>query len=163
MPILKFASGAYLNFDALEREIQHYVFPKAIAKGGGAVDPEYAVQQMKMVKELWGQTDGKQLHHFVLIFSDWESQHIDNIEVLIDIGYHVCLLFSNDYQCVFGVHDNGRYHIHFVLNSVNYRTGEKFTHNKVDDELLANYIATCCIPYQLRRKFHLGKINIYYN
>lgn len=73
MSILKIASGLYVNNDALEREIQHYVFPKAIAKGGCAVDPEYAVPQMKMVKELWGQTDGKQLHHFVLIFSDGQD------------------------------------------------------------------------------------------
>ena len=125
-------------------------------------DPDYAAQQMHMVKEVWGKTDGKQLHHFILIFSEWESARIQNAEELLELGYHVCMIFGNRFQCVFAVHYDGRYHIHFVLNSVSYQTGEKFVHNIRDDLMLAEYIRSCCIPSTFGQRIGNRKIAVYY-
>ena len=162
MPVLKISSGAYLNPYALDQLITDYLYRKAIAKGGAMTDPDYAAQQMHMVKEVWGKTDGKQLHHFILIFSEWESARIQNAEELLELGYHVCMIFGNRFQCVFAVHYNGRYHIHFVLNSVSYQTGEKFVHNIRDDLMLAEYIRSCCIPSTFGQRIGNRKIAVYY-
>lgn len=162
MPVLKISSGAYLNPDALDQLITDYLYRKAIAKGGAMTDPDYAAQQMHMVKEVWGKTAGKQLHHFILIFSEWESARIQNAEELLELGYHVCMIFGNRFQCVFAVHYDGRYHIHFVLNSVSYQTGEKFVHNIRDDLMLAEYIRSCCIPSTFGQRIGNRKIAVYY-
>lgn len=163
MPVLKIPSGAYINPDALDRLITDYLYRKAIAKGGLMTDPDYAAQQMHMVKEVWGKTDGKQLHHFILIFSEWESERIQNVDELLELGYHVCMLFAGRYQCVYAVHNNGRYHIHFVLNSVSYQTGEKFVHNQRDDLMLADYIRSCCIPSTFGHRIGNRRVPVYYD
>ena len=77
MSILKIVPEPYLNHDALEKEIQGYVFRKALLIGGMSVDPLHAAEQMHLVKSLWFQTDGCQLRHFILIFNDRECDHIN--------------------------------------------------------------------------------------
>lgn len=163
MPNIKIAPGDYLNGDALEREIYGYVYPQAFIIGGLAVDPNFAVEQMRMIKEVWNQTAGKQLHHFILSFSPWESSKITDVRKLEKLAYSVCEYFADTNQIVFGIHDNGRLHVHFVINSVNYLTGKKFTHNNSDDDALAEYIRCFCIPKTLGNIFPIKKIQVYYN
>lgn len=163
MPNIKIPHGPYLNEDALEREINGYVYPKSFIRGGLAVDPNYAVEQMRMMKEVWNQTGGKQLHHFILNFSPWESAKITNMGALKQLGYKVCEFFAEQHQIVFGVHDNGHLHIHFVLNSVNYRTGQKFVHRNGDDLFLADLIKNSYIPSTLGYPFPIRKIEILYH
>lgn len=153
MPILKFPSGAYVNSDAIEKEL-HYVFGKALAKGGVSVDPDRAASQMQMVKTVWNQTEGKLLHHFILSFSDFESQRINNVGELLTLGYHICNLYANEFQIVFSVHCSSTYHIHFIMNSVSFTTGRKFAHNKADDIFLADYIRTCSLPLVFGNRIH---------
>ena len=161
MPVLKFPSGAYVNSNAIEKEL-HYVFGKALAKGGVSVDPDYAASQMQMVKTVWGQMEGKTLHHFILSFSDFESQRINNIRELLSLGYHICNLYGNEFQVVFGVHYSKTYHLHFVMNSVSFCTGRKFVHNKADDVFLADYIRTCSIPFVFGNRFNANFLPVYY-
>lgn len=161
MPVLKFPSGTYLNPDAVEKEI-NYVFGKALATGGRAVDPEHAADQMQMVKTVWGQHGGKQLHHFILSFSDYESQRINGVSDLLALGYDISLLFSGEYQIVFGVHCNQNYHLHFVMNSVSYCTGKKFVHSKAEDTFLAEYIRECSIPRIFHGRITSRYLSVYY-
>ena len=65
MSCLKIVPEPYLNPDALDVLIHHYVFRKAKLIGGLSVDSYHAAEQMHLVKELWGQTGGKQLRHFI--------------------------------------------------------------------------------------------------
>ena len=162
MPNLKIVPGDYVNPDALDREIKGYVIPKAFLVGGLAVDPNTAVEQMKLIKMVWNQTGGKQLYHFVLNFSPWESSQITNLQKLVALGYKICEHFSDEYQIVFGLHDNGHIHIHFVMNSVSYRTGKKFTHRNTDDFFLADCIRDFYIPSTLGHLFPISKIPVYY-
>ena len=163
MSIIKIAKGDYMNEDALERVITHYVYPPALVIGGLGVDPHHAVEQMKMAKEMWGQTGGKQLHHFILRFSDWESSRLENsIKKIEELAYRICELFSHEHQIVFGIHDDGAIHVHFVLNSVNYRTGHKFVHKNRDDYFLADYIHDFIFPNTIGSKFSTGRIPVYY-
>lgn len=74
MPILKVVPGSYSNKDALHLLIEEYIYPKALLIGGLAVDPAHAVEQMQVTKAVWNKTDGKQLRHFIVSFSSYESE-----------------------------------------------------------------------------------------
>ena len=161
MPILKFPFGSYVNADAVEKELR-YVFGKALAKGGLSVDPECAAAQMRMVKTVWGQTEGKMLHHFILSFSDFESQRIRSMGELLSLGYHICCLYAGEFQIVFGIHHSSTYYIHFVMNSVSFSTGQKFTHSKADDVFLADYIRTCSLPFAFGPRIRSNYLPVYY-
>lgn len=161
MPILKFPAGSYVNADAVEKELR-YVFGKSLAKGGMSVDPEHAAPQMQMVKTVWGQTDGKMLHHFILSFSDFESQRIRSMGELLSLGYHICCLYAGEFQIVFGIHHSSTWHIHFVMNSVSFSTGRKFVHNKADDAFLTDYIRTCSLPFAFGDRIRSNFLPVYY-
>ena len=145
MPCLKIVSKDYLNTDALERLIHLYVFPKSKVYGGLAVDPAHAAEQMHLTKLLWGKEDGRQLLHFILSFSPWESERIRDACELMPLAYDVCSGFADDYQIVFGTHlgRTGLWHIHFVANSVSFRTGERLLSKKSTDLYLKYHIQSC--------------------
>lgn len=151
MAVLKIVPGEYLNDDALERLIHGYVFRKAVLSGGYGVDPLYAAEQMHIVKQYWNQTRGKQLRHFVVSFNDKESSEINSADELIWGTYKICQYYCDGgYQSVFGIHhpvDPGNWHIHFVVNNVNFITGERLPEsNHLDYQLKyviqASYLLT---------------------
>lgn len=148
MSCLKIVPGPYLNTDALDRVIDGYVFCKAKLIGGLSVDPIHAVEQMRMVKRLWFQTDGCQLRHFVLCFNDCECDHIHGAGSLQAGAYEVCEYYAGEYQIVFGIHHpgNGRWDIHFVMNNVSFRTGKRYRSHRILDYDLKDHILTCLFP-----------------
>ena len=156
MSILKIVSEPYLNHDALEKEIHGYVFRKALLIGGMSVDPLRAAEQMHLVKSLWFQTDGCQLRHFVLIFNDKECGHINGAWSLRTGAYQVCEYYADQFQIVFGVHQNreGRWHIHFIMNTVSFLTGKKYQAKNVYDYDLSHYILTCLLPTNGIKVYH---------
>ena len=162
MPILKVAEGDYLNKDALEQVIHNYVFPRSLLTGGLSIDPIYAASQMHMVKDVTGQTDGRQLHHFILSFSDFESAKIDSANDLLYTAYRVCEYFSTEYQIVFGIHNNGKYHIHFVMNNISFVSGKRYSPNNSDYNNLALYIFGVGLPTPLKSRLHIKQLPVLY-
>lgn len=147
MSCLKIVPNPYLNADALEKLIHGYVFPKATLIGGLSVDPVHAAEQMHLVKEIWFQTEGCQLRHFVLSFSEYECKYIHTPWSLEAGAYGVCDYCADEYQIVFGVHhSNNRWHIHFVMNNVSYTTGKRYRGCKINDLDLRCHILTCPFP-----------------
>lgn len=163
MPILKIVPGAYTNEDALERTIRYYIFRKALIIGGLAVNPQHAVEQMREVKKAWNKLGGKQLHHFVLTFSDVETKKIASVKKVVPLSYAICEYFCNDFQIVFGVHyHNGCYHVHFSFNSVSFRSGVKYVQRNVEDCVLRDFIRDIYIPATLRDILPIRKFPVYY-
>lgn len=148
MSVLKIVPEPYLNHDALEKLIHGYVYHKALMIGGLSVDPIHAAEQMHLVKRLWFQTEGSQLRHFILSFNDRECDHINGAWSLRTGAYEVCEYYSDQYQIVFGIHQSreGRWHIHFVMNTVNFLTGKKYHAKNVYDFDLSHHILTCLLP-----------------
>lgn len=135
MPNIKVVPESYVSIDDVDRVI-NYVARKAHIFGGLAVDPSHAAEDMRLVKTLYGKTNGKQLRHFILNYSEQESKNIRSAEQLQCIAYHVCTYFADEYQIVFGIHKSNHWHIHFVMNTVNYKTGKKYAGgNKTDWDL----------------------------
>lgn len=163
MPILKIVQRPYLNSDALDVVIHNYVLYKALALGGFNVDPQSASEQMHMVKEVYGQTSGTQLRQFVLSFSDWETERIKSVDELKEIACRVCYYYAQSFQIIFGVHNDGRYHIHFVMNTVSFCDGSRYHHRNADDNELAAYTRACCFPWYVEKALKITRIPVYYN
>ena len=127
MPCLKIVPESYVNSDALDCLVHKYIYPKSHTIGGLSVDPAHAAEQMKLVKKLWLKEDGCQLLHFILAFNPWESERIKSAGELMPLAYEVCGYFAIDFQVIFGIHfgKTGLWHIHFVVNSVSFATGER--------------------------------------
>ena len=141
----------YSNPSSLQEVIPKYIYRKAHTYGGMSVDPQNAVEEMHLVKRLWLQMDGCQLKHFVLSFDDNEAAaYISGASSLETIAYMICEYFADEYQVIFGVHkdsERGKWHIHFVINSVSYRTGRKYISNQRNDYALRDY-AYGVLPYR---------------
>lgn len=150
MAVLKIVPGEYVNQDALERLIHGYVFRKSLLFGGCGVNPLKAAEQMHIVKQYWNQEQGKQLRHFILSFNNKESKEIHHENDLTIGAYQICqYYFEGGYQSVFGIHrsiEAGTWHIHFVVNNINFLTGERLSEsNKLDYELKYTILA-CYVP-----------------
>ena len=136
MPVLKIKNAPYYGEHSLKNVVS-YIFHSGHI-GGLAVDPQYAVYQMQLVKQIWHKTEGRQVRHFILSFSEKEFLTYDEA---IDYGYQICRYFSEYYQIIFGIHLDTQYlHIHFALNTVSYIDGHMFSAGPSDYWKFRNYI-----------------------
>ena len=136
MPILKIKNDSYDGENALENVVNYVL--QSDRYGGLAVDPEHAVFQMRLVKQLWSKTDGRQVRHMILSFS--KDEVLANYEAM-EYGYQICQYFGDRFQIVFALHtDTDHVHLHFVLNTVSFVDGIKFSAGLSDYWRLRNYI-----------------------
>ena len=50
-----------------------------------------------------------------------------------EYAQYAALYYGGEYQIVYAVHEDSRHlHVHFVLNTLNYRTGKKYPGDKED-------------------------------
>lgn len=139
MACIKIAKTNYNDRGCLERLIHKYVFPKAVCIGGMRVDVDHSAWEMEVVKQIWMQQDGKQLFHFILSFSEYESTHYTD-GYLEYIAYDICRFFADYYQIVFGIHHGNNLHIHFVCNTISYRDGSRLYGSNRDIMKLKEYV-----------------------
>ena len=137
MPILKIVEESYSNKNAVVNVINYICQGPYI--GGLGVNPECAALQMSLVKYVWYKTEGRQVRHFIVSFADNESADLDG---LIAYGYAIAnYYYEKGFQVVFGVHTNTEHqHIHFAVNTVNFRNGYMYGDVWSDAGLLRKYI-----------------------
>lgn len=137
MPILKIIEESYSNKDAMVNVINYICRGPFI--GGLGVNPNCAALQMSLVKYVWYKTGGRQVRHFIVSFAGNESTDPDE---LIAYGYAIAnYYYEKGFQVVFGVHTNtGHLHIHFAVNTVNFRNGYMYGDGWSDAGLLRKYI-----------------------
>lgn len=136
MPVLKIKNASYHGEQSLENVVNYILRSGHV--GGLAVDPQYAVYQMELVKQLWHKTEGRQVRHFILSFS---NQEVLTYDEAMEYGYQISRYFSNQRQIVFGIHFNTNHlHIHFALNTVSYTEGHMFSAGPSDYWKFRNYI-----------------------
>lgn len=81
------------------------------------------------VKKAFHKTDGKQGEHFVLSL---EANNKASYKECMTVGYEIADYFE-DFQVAFALHiDTNNRHIHFVVNSVSYKDGHKFSQGPDD-------------------------------
>lgn len=112
-----FREGEYGDSDLLTQVTGGY--------GVNLKDSETIVQDMELVKDLYGKNNGRQLQHLAICLNKEESEMISDLR---EFGYDICRYFGEEYQTVFAGHgkENG-VHIHVCVNSVGFKTGRKFS------------------------------------
>lgn len=124
----------------------NYAEKRAEIKDGVNCDVDHAKQEMSMVREMNGKTDGTQAHLVIQSFSPEESQQL-GAEKINQLGIELAEKVAPDHQIAVYTHvDKEHFHNHIVINSVNLETGNKyhqykeFNHVKgLNDELLKQH------------------------
>lgn len=129
--------GKYQDDNALHDVLSYCGrYGKASCVDGIGVYPPNAVYEMERLARAYGQTQGVRLRHWVLSFPKEELKRISRKSLpamLHHFGWYAANYYGGQYQIVFAIHtDSGNPHIHFVMNTVNYRTGKKYPGDKAD-------------------------------
>lgn len=124
MPNILVVRNTYPDLPALKRVLRYV--DKTQFLGGYAVDPDFAFDQMRLVKEAYHKTEGVQLKHFIVSFSNGEMAELD-FQDLMKLGFEIGEVFG-EYQMVYCIHlDSDHTHIHFVMNTVSFLDGRKYS------------------------------------
>ncbi|MDE7019371.1 MAG: relaxase/mobilization nuclease domain-containing protein [Lachnospiraceae bacterium] len=134
----------YSNPDAVENLIRYVTRTREKESRGndllayGAVGTDYfhssdvMVRQFEYVQNVYGikSRHGRRMYHEVLNLKDWEAERLDcALEWLWRVGMECCkVYYMMGHQAVFAVHWEAekRCHIHFAVNSINFRDGRKW-------------------------------------
>lgn len=91
---------------------------------GKDCDAQTALEEMKATKELYGKTDGRQYKHFIQSFKPDDPLDPSRAHQL---GYELAQKAFPGYEVLVVTHtDKDHLHNHFIVNSVNFETGEKY-------------------------------------
>jgi hypothetical protein len=81
---------------------------------------------MKLIKSAFYKRSGVQLKHFIVSFSNEDMCRL-SVEEMMDLAWQISA-YLKEYQIVYGVHlDTDHTHIHFVMNTVSFEDGHKFS------------------------------------
>ena len=130
----------YKDDDALRDVIGYVCNPEKAGGcvGGWAVDPNHAAYEMELLAKLFHNNQGVRLRHWTIAFAEYElcglerRHHCDCITALYHMGAQLSAYYKDQYQIVYAVHGGDRPHLHFVMNTVSYVGGKKFSGSKAD-------------------------------
>lgn len=109
-------------------------------------DPEKALEQMKITKQIWDQTDGRQYKHYVISFFPGEA----TMEQAQDISDKWVKENFPTNETFAGVHtDKDHLHVHIVVNSVDFLDGHKIQLDKDNLERFKEISDKLCLEQGL--------------
>ena len=108
-------------------------------------DEKTAAKEFLAVKRLWGKTDGRLCYHGYQSFKPGEV----NATIAHRIGVELAQrLWGSHFQVVVATHCNtGVYHNHYVVNSVSFRDGHKYTRTNEDYRKMRETSDELCREY----------------
>lgn len=125
--------GKYHDAHAYQDVIEYASNPDKVREGGvigAAVIPKIAVQAMETVTRVYHKEGGLKLRHSILSF---DTQDQVSFQTAKEIARQVMEFYADDYQILAAIHeDTDHPHIHFIMNTVNYRNGSKYRGSKKD-------------------------------
>lgn len=82
-----------------------------------------AIKQFKRVQEIAGKDSQKRVRHFMVSL----PKCADKLKEAVTVADVTAEYIFSDYQVIYAVHEKkGRFHIHFIINPVSYRTNKKW-------------------------------------
>ncbi len=150
MAIIKAVKNSHSNI----KHIINYVTKneKTIGKklcSGFNCSIDTAITEMETTKKLYGKTGGRTYKHFVQSFSPDEKVTAQQAHNLAGEFVNSCPLFS-DFEVVYSTHvDKHHIHTHFVVNSVSFADGHKFSMSKKDLEDMKILNNKLCLKHGL--------------
>lgn len=137
--------GKYKDDMALHDVISYCArYGKTSRVDGIGVYPPQAIYEMERLSQAYGKTHGVRLRHWILSFSKGELRKISRKalpDMLHHFGWYAANYYGRQYQIIFSVHlDSATPHIHFVMNTVNYLTGNKYAGDRADYYAYLKYL-----------------------
>lgn len=143
MSILKTANtkGKYYDTNAKEDVINYITSPKKTLGdyiGSKNLCCSNFSEEMMNTSKQFGKDTGVQLRHFVVAFDENE---VNDPTVAFDIGDKICDVFKDEYQCVFGVHEDTKHlHVHIAINSTSFVDGHRYKGTRQEFNHMKNHI-----------------------
>lgn len=145
----------------------NYAEKRAEVKDGVNCDVDHAKQEMSMVREMNGKTDGTQAHLVIQSFSPEESQQL-GAEKINQLGIELAEKMAPDHQIAVYTHvDKEHFHNHIVINSINLETGNKYHQHKefnhvksLNDEILKQHHLEIVQPQKHYEKLTSAEVQI---
>lgn len=114
---------------------------------GLGLNHQYAAEEMFLGKQLCHKLSKRQYKQFIFSFD--ENVNL-SYETIAEIGYKIGAYYANDYQILMTIHfDTNNTHIHYVLNTINVNTGQKFRSSRSDLYNYKLYINKILQEYEL--------------
>lgn len=141
----------YHDDRALRAVIQYCLNPEKTPHkyiGAYGVNINQAALEMKLLADAYCKDRGLRLRHFILTLSPDEVKKLHeqgkNAEKeLFTLADYIARYYGNEYQIIFAVHESEWHpHIHFVMNTVNFKTGKKYGGQKKDYYDFQSYIGS---------------------
>lgn len=143
--------GKYHDDASYEDVIRYCFNPQKLAGWGGrAVNPGQAAMEFQKLAKAYDKDYGVRLRHFVISFSEREANCLgyDIYDYLNCFAEYVMDYYGNEYQIIYALHRSRKNpHIHFVMNTVNYKTGEKYRGDKQDYYAFQEYLRSFVRKY----------------
>jgi len=144
--------GKYFDIEAKADTIAYVLNPykaKHGCVGGVGVSPECPAESMEIVSEMFGKSDGSQLRHYILAFSEEE---LYNLQTVHAIAQHIAVCIGQEYQVVYAVHEDKSYlHIHMIVNTVSFVDGHRWRGSKAEFYQMLNAMKMILRQFQIHR------------
>lgn len=143
----------YHDSDAVRNVLRYVLDDKKTDRGlygGFSANPEIAADQFEIVARNFGKNFGTHLRHMVMSFG--EEEYVD-VHTAKCIAYQIAEYYADDYQIVYAVHTDAKHiNIHFVMNTVSYRTGKKYGGDRADYHRFIEHMWSVLKDYGLSLK-----------
>lgn len=146
--------GKYFDLDAKADTIAYLLNPYKAKHGyigGVGVSPECPAESMEIVSEAFGKSEGVQVRHYIIAFSEGE---VKAPQIANKIAQQIAAYIGREYQVVYAVHENKPdLHIHMIVNTVSYVDGHRWRGTKAEFYHLINAIRA------ILRQFHIQRLD----
>ncbi|MBQ8010365.1 MAG: relaxase/mobilization nuclease domain-containing protein [Oscillospiraceae bacterium] len=147
MGILKIMTKPDADEMYLENVVNYIMHGHSIVSGGFNICPEYALEQMQIVKNYYGKQCRNQLVHFVISF----NRNVWNIAYAEKLARKIAKYYADCYQILYAVHAEPRVnrrgevanllHVHMMMNSVSFVDGKNYADSRKENKKFAKHIA----------------------
>ena len=151
MAVIEFINGKNRTYSGMKRAINYILREDKTKLGlysGYNCDPENTYNNFILTKRIFNKEKGRQYIHFVQSFSDREKVDEETVKKVAD---ELTLMDKfKGFQIIYAVHtDTDNLHTHFILNTVNSETGEKWRLSKEELLEIKDYSDELCRKYGL--------------
>ena len=132
--------------DVMNYTTNDYKTEKQYYVSGVNVSSELAREQMVMTKKRFGKEDGIVAYHG---YQSFKANEVSP-DTAHEIGVKLAKELWSDFEVVVATHLNTNcIHNHFVINSVSFKDGKKFNHNKAAYRKMREVSDKLCLEYGL--------------
>ena len=140
MPSVVLTTNKYHKFEKVYNLIHNFVLKNACRSGAYSLNCDHAAEEIRLYRNAMNVYTGRMVLYIRVYFFVDESQTLsmDDAET---IAQDICEFYCDEYQIVYGVHFfANRWCLHFVINPINFHTGNSLAMTKAQKKQLLETI-----------------------